>query len=94
MRLDLLDLMGPRYLLDHCVDAFRREQEEKQYRAYITDGIKAVTKNTANFAGGDILTMRWYDIFTDALNPQPEDNRTGEEIAIDMLERNGITVIG
>ena len=83
--------MGPRYILDHCIEAYRQEQEEKQFRAYITDGIMAATENTAMFAGGKYLQMRWADMVD--TNDEPEDDRDGLTIATEFLEHAGITVI-
>lgn len=31
--------------------------------------------------------------FADIINPKPVDNRTGEEIAADIIKRSGIEVI-
>lgn len=39
--------------------------------------------------GGDYITAK----FADIINPKPVDNRTGEEIAADIIKRAGIEVI-
>lgn len=52
------------------------------YRNYIADSIFYQAKNQR-------LTARMADL----LHLQPEDNRTGEEIAADILAKAGIEVI-
>ena len=39
--------------------------------------------------GGSYVTVKLADI----INPKPADNRTGEEIAADIIKRAGIEVI-
>lgn len=76
-------------MLDHCIEAHRREIENRQYRAYITDGVKLAVENSARVAGGSVLTKRWYDlVYADTVN----DTRSGMEIARERLERFGITI--
>lgn len=40
-------------------------------------------------AGGSYIKVK----FTDIINPKPVDNRTGEEIAADIIKRARIEVI-
>ena len=47
-----------------------------------------ITENTAKFAGGRHLVKRWADKFI------PQDTRTGDEIALDVILRSGIKVMG
>lgn len=92
----MLELIGPDYLIAHCVEAFNAEQAEAQYRAYVTDALKAITENTSKYllykkngaefveVGGK-MTKRWAEIFrppepVDDANDNAEDNRTVEEI--------------
>ena len=45
-------------------------------------------KNTANFAGGTYMQRRYVDIIGGA----KRDDRTGEEIAADIIRRAGLEV--
>ena len=63
----MLDLFGRRYVIDHCISAFRIQAEEKIYRVYVTDGLRALCGGQ-----GD----RYYDLIT----PGKEETRTAEEI--------------
>lgn len=44
---------------------------------YITDGIKAIAQNTANFAGGSYLNIRYADLI---LPSDEKEEKTQEEI--------------
>ena len=48
-----------------------------------------ITKNTAMIAGGSYMTNKLSDI----LDPKPVDNRTGDEIAADIIKRAGLEVV-
>lgn len=55
---------------------FEREQRELAYRIYVTDALRSISVNTAKFGGGGYMKIR----FADIIMPQPEDDRTSEEI--------------
>lgn len=63
--------------------------KEKAFREYIADGIRMVTQNTAKFAGGPYLTVRYDEI----IHPKPKDTRTGEEIVTDIVQRAGLKIV-
>ena len=88
IRLDLLNLYGRRYVIDHVIAELQSEMEDKRYKAYITDALMVMTENTAKFAGGRHLTVRWADKF------KPQDTRTGEEIVEDVVRNAGLTIKG
>lgn len=52
--------------------------KETSYRVYMTDAISALVK----MKGGNI-SKRWYDV----VNPPKVDDRTGDEIALDVIAR-------
>ena len=55
----------------------------------MSDALKTITENTERFNGGSHMAVRYIDI----LHPKPVDNRTGAEIAADVMKRAGITLI-
>ena len=59
------------------------------YRIYVADCLRIISENTAKMCGGAYITAK----FADIINPKPADNRTGEEIASDIIKRAGIEVI-
>ena len=66
--------------MDFIIAFFEKEQEELAYRIYMTDALKAL--------GG--LNIRYYDIL--ARQRKPQDNRSGTEIAADVIKRCGLVV--
>lgn len=62
------------------------EEEEKVYRIYLTDAMKQAVENLNRFAGGGVMSKRWFDLF------KPVDNRTGEEVAADVVRNAGLTL--
>jgi hypothetical protein len=68
---------------------FNQHQRDLAYRIYVADCLRMATENTAKMSQGAYTAARFYDI----INPKPTDNRTGEEIATDIINRAGIEVI-
>ena len=68
---------------------FNQHQRDLAYRIYVTDCLRIISENTAKMGGGSYITAK----FSDIINPKPADNRTGEEIAADIIKRAGIEVI-
>lgn len=74
--------------LRYCFARYKREQEEKVYRVYVTDALKITVENTAKFAGGSYIKARYIDI----IEPKKVDTRTGDEIVEDIIQRAGLVV--
>ena len=74
---------------DFCISFFQKEQEDKAVKNYYAECLRIITENTARMCEGSYITAKLSDI----LNPKPVDNRTGEEIAADIIKRAGIEVI-
>ena len=68
---------------------FNQHQRDLAYRIYVTDCLRMATENTAKMIQGSYTVARFYDI----INPKPVDNRSGNEIAADIIKRAGIEVI-
>ena len=67
-------------------------QRKEAYDIYVTDSLRIIAENTAKFAGGSYLKMRYADIFEPA-NEAVEDDRSAQEIVDDIVERAGIKVV-
>lgn len=65
-----------------------QQAKDTAYRVYVTDILKLIAENTANFAKGQYMKMRYYDIIT----PKKQDTRTGDEIVEDIIKRAGLVV--
>ena len=68
---------------------FNQHQRDLAYRIFVTDRLRMATENTAKMSQGAYTAARFYDI----INPKPVDNRSGNEIAADIIKRAGIEVI-
>ena len=68
---------------------YRREQEDKAYRFYVTDALRLISENTASSVGGKYITARFADVIAP---PKEEDNRTCEEITAEIIARCGLVV--
>ena len=68
---------------------FNQYQRDMAYRIYVTDCLRMMTENTARFAKGNYITKRYADFLKNPVR----DNRTGEEIAADVIKNAGLVVI-
>ena len=73
----------------YAMARYQSQQRDLAYRIYVADCLRIISENTAKIGGGSYITAKLSDI----INPKPADNRTGEEIAADIIKRAGIEVI-
>ena len=73
----------------YVIARYNSFQREVAYRIYVTDCLRIMTENTARFAKGNYVQKR----YADWLKPAPTDNRTGAEIAADVIKKAGLVVI-
>ena len=73
----------------YAMARFNQHRRDLAYRIYVTDCLRIISENTAKMGGGSYITAK----FADIINTKPADNRTGEEIAADIIRRAGIEVI-
>ena len=73
----------------YAMARFNQHQRDLAYRIYVTDCLRMATENTAKMSQGAYTAARFYDI----INHKPVDNRSGNEIAADIIKRAGIEVI-
>ena len=81
-------MFGSGYVIDHCISAFVQSQKEKAYKVYVTDALMYISHNTASKQGDMMVTKRFIDIMT----PQKEDDRTGDEVALEVIRKLGLKV--
>ena len=67
---------------------YNQHQRDLAYRIFVSEGLRMLTENTAKMVQGAYLTVNFLDI----INPKPKDERSGAEIASDVLTRAGIEV--
>ena len=73
----------------YAIARYNQHQRDLAYRIYVSDCLRMVTENTAKMSNGAYTVAK----FSDIINPKPVENRTGEEIAADIIKRAGIEVI-
>lgn len=83
-------------MIEHVAASFRRNQEELRYKAYVTDALKALAENTMRrlvpgigaVEYGSYIPKRWYN------QEEPQEEKTGDEIAEEIIRRAGLTLKG
>lgn len=81
----MVNLLGTGYVADYCISRFRKRQEEKLYRAYIADALMTLNNNLARAFGGNIISTRYSDL------GKPAETRSGDDIAVDIMQRAGLS---
>lgn len=61
------------------------DEEQLSYKKYMSEALMAVAENTARFAGGNHMTISWWEHHN-----QEVDIRTGNEIISDVMREAGI----
>ena len=81
-------------MIEHCISALKHNNEEKSYKAYVTDALMAIADNTTHLVGaqgvvdyGRTIKQRWTELLNPPPPPEPEDDRPSEEIAADIFKR-------
>lgn len=67
----------------------KERMHQEIYQIYLTDCLQAIAGNTQKYAGGTALKKRYADIIA----PKKKDNRTGAQIAADVIKRAGLKVV-
>lgn len=91
VRLDLLELMGSGYVIEHCVATFSEYCKEQAFRIYMADGVKCISESVANYLGGSYLQGRYAEIIRG--DDYADESATGDEIALDVIERAGLIIV-
>lgn len=67
----------------------KQEFEIELHREYIAKCARICTENTAKLSGGSYIGLEYSEI----IHPKSKDNRTAEEIVMDVIAKAGIEVI-
>lgn len=97
IRLDLLELFGSGYVVEHCVSAFvakkKAEKEKKEreiFNEYVADCLKVITENTAKSVNVGNEANYISNRLADILHPVYIKRMSGDEIAVDIIKRAGL----
>lgn len=55
----------------------------------MADGVRMISENTAKFAGGPYMSVRYGDM----IHPKKQDTRTGDEIVEDIVRKAGLVIV-
>ena len=78
-------------MIEHCISVLKREARQRTQTLYIADALKNINEILANHYGGGYMMERLEDLITEK---KPEKERTGDEIAEDIINRAGLTLKG
>ena len=76
-------MIGIGYVIEHYIAFFKKEQQEKAYKVYITDALRVITENTAKMNGGSYIQARYAEI----IEPRKEEKRTANEVIWDLKDK-------
>lgn len=85
--------MSVKGILATISDTIKRQAEDQvedqAFKIYVAECLRVITENTAKMSGGSYISAS----FADILNPKPVDNRTGEEIVAEIIQKAGLEVV-
>ena len=97
VRLDLLELLGKRYLIDHWLIYLKRKGEEARRRAedvvaaeYLGECVRLVGERLAMTYGGTYVSKSLREMYS----PKAEEPEDGDAIAMDIIRRAGLKLKG
>lgn len=77
-------MLGSEYVGEHVVAEYNRRMEERIYRSYVCDTLKCI----AAFTGTEV-EYRYAELISP---PKKEPEKTGDEVALEVIERLGLKV--
>lgn len=72
-----MDLLGRKYIIDHCVLCLNKKSKEEAFNTYVTDALKAIADNTGHMVkNGMRMSKRFVDLFMDSnTEAEEQDNK-------------------
>lgn len=67
-------------MIDHCISALRLKRRDEAWKMYIADSLYYQGRNK-------VLTVRYADLF------KSKDERSGDEIAAEVIRAAGLVVV-
>ena len=81
--------MGKGYVIDHCIAYFQKRAEDKLFMAYVTGSLKIIAE-MIGLGAGQKVTMKDFQELAGWREEPKRDERTGDEIAADIINRAGL----
>ena len=87
-------MLGKKYLVEHCVNVYNERQKREIFEIYVSDVLKTMAnikaKEVTQNNQAEVVRIRYYDL----IHPAKQDNRSGEQIAADIIKGAGLTLQG
>ena len=83
-----VEIFGKGYIVEHCVALFKKRNEELLFRRYVADSIHMINSLLYKKLGGSAYKQSYSELTA----PQKEQERSGDEIAADIIKRAGLKV--
>ena len=80
----MLDLMGSGYMIDYSINSLNRQRQRENYEQYVAEALSRIVG----------VYYKGFPHYWDMIHPRKEDERTGTEIAEDIIARHGLKVVG
>lgn len=72
--MDLLDLFGRGYVIEHCISHLKQISKDEAYRIYITDALKAIADNTGKLVKDGVgMRKRFSDFISESADESDKD---------------------
>ena len=89
----MVDELGTAYIIEHIVNNELERKQARAYQAYMAECLRLSCENVAaQIPNGKYIAVKWYDLCDN--KAEEEDNRTGDEIAADVIKRMGLSFGG
>ena len=59
LRLDLLEVFGKGYVIEHCIVELKKESQKNAFNNYLCDGIRNINEILATRFGGSYITEKF-----------------------------------
>lgn len=87
-----MELLGKEYVVEHIVNSIHEQKRAQAYQAYMGECLRLLLEDVATITTGKYISAKWFDICDNKRDE--EDDRTGDEIAADVINRIGLSFGG
>lgn len=89
INLELLDLLGKGYVIDHCISLFKKESREKILNNYVTDALYCIANMIKFRCGGEgkAIMKRFSEIAYPVANSKNKNTEETSDEIIDKIKK-------
>ena len=89
----MVDELGTAYIIEHIASDALERKKAQAFQAYTAECLRLTCENVAAIIpNGKYISVKWYDLCDNKI--EEEDNRTGDEVAADVIKRIGLSFGG